>query len=202
CSNTPNSNEKTASLLPITCLLLSQLPSNRFRFVSWHRLEHCEITGDQLTCPRVREGPSEEELFQREGEHLQKLSNLPISCQELNLSYQDLGDPFQKANFLRILRRLIRVEKLQLVNNSLTNLNSVCLPRCRILNLHCNHLVCLRQLPKLPAVEHLCLSENAISSLGGLGALENSPLRSLNLTRNPVTFTLDYRHSSHKTTVL
>lgn len=48
---------------------------------------------------------------------------------ELNLSYQDLGDPFQQENFLRILRRLIRVEKLQLVDNSLTNLSSVRLPR-------------------------------------------------------------------------
>ncbi|XP_029374219.1 uncharacterized protein LOC115053552 [Echeneis naucrates] len=195
---------------PDSGLVSTPLPSNRFRFVSWHRLEHCEITGDQLTCPRVREGPSEEELFQREGgDRLlewgrrsreetglrweERMQENWENCLELNLSYQDLGDPFQKANFLRILRRLIRVEKLQLVNNSLTNLNSVCLPRCRILNLHCNHLVCLRQLPKLPAVEHLCLSENAISSLGGLGALENSPLRSLNLTRNPVTFTLDYR---------
>ena len=62
-----------------------------------------------------------------------------------------------------------------------------------MLNLQRNHLVCLRQLPKLPAVEHLCLSENAIGSLGGLGALGNSPLRSLNLTHNPVTFTQDYR---------
>ncbi|KAM7413368.1 hypothetical protein PAMA_020655 [Pampus argenteus] len=141
-----------------------KLPSSRFRFVSWHRLEPCDVTGDQLTCPR-----------------------------ELNLSYQDLGDPFQQENFIRILRRLIRVEKLQLIDNSLTNLSSVRLPRCRILNLHRNHLVCLRQLPKLPAVEHLCLSENAIVSLGGLGALGNSPLRSLNLTRNPVTFTQDYR---------
>lgn len=62
-----------------------------------------------------------------------------------------------------------------------------------MLNVHRNHLVCLRQLPKLPMVEHLCLSENAISSLEGLGALRNSPLKSLNLTRNPVTFTQDYR---------
>ena len=33
-----------------------KLPSSRFRFVSWHRLEQCDVTGDQLTCPRVREG--------------------------------------------------------------------------------------------------------------------------------------------------
>lgn len=65
--------------------------------------------------------------------------------------------------------------------------------RCRVLNMHRNHLGCFRQLPKLPAVEHLCLSENAIGSLGGLGALGSSPLRSLTLTHNPVTFTQDYR---------
>lgn len=49
--------------------------------------------------------------------------------QELNLSYQDLGDPYQLENFVRILRRLIRVEKLQLIDNSLINLSSVRLPR-------------------------------------------------------------------------
>uniref|UniRef100_A0A672H2M5 U2A'/phosphoprotein 32 family A C-terminal domain-containing protein n=1 Tax=Salarias fasciatus TaxID=181472 RepID=A0A672H2M5_SALFA len=175
-----------------------------------HRLEQCDVTGDQLTCPRVREGPSEEELSLRDGtghywergrrtrrEEGQRWEERRQenweNCVELNLSYQDLGDPFQRENFLRILRRLIRVEKLQLIDNSLTNLSSVRLPRCRMLNLHRNHLVCLRQLPKLPAVEHLCLSENAIASLGGLAALGNSPLRSLNLNRNPVTFTQDYR---------
>ncbi|XP_061683746.1 leucine-rich repeat-containing protein 9 [Syngnathoides biaculeatus] len=158
-------------------------------------------------------GPSDEELFQREADSVcverwkrrrrrkeeegqsweERRQENWENCLELNLSYQDLGDAFQQENFLRILRRLIRVQKLQLVNNSLSNLNSVCLPRCRVLNLHQNHLVSLRQLPKLPAVEQLCLSENAISSLGGLDVLSNSPLRSLNLTLNPVTFTQDYR---------
>lgn len=33
-----------------------QLPSSRFRFSSWHRLQQCDVTGDQLTSPRVREG--------------------------------------------------------------------------------------------------------------------------------------------------
>lgn len=153
--------------------------------------------------------------------------------QELNLSYQDLGDPFQRDNFLRILRRLIRVEKLQLVSDWLTDLSSVRLPRletrtqnapqqasnhcperwfwtlsglpvvqssascslarCKMLHLQQNHLVGVHQLPKLPLVEHLCLSDNTISSLGGLGALGKSPLRSLSLIRNPVSFMPDYR---------
>ncbi|XP_069547400.1 leucine-rich repeat-containing protein 46 [Brachyistius frenatus] len=208
-SRTPLSVEHS----PDSGLVSTPLPSNRFRFVSWHRLEQCDVTGDQLTCPRVREGPSEEDLCQREAADIsletaarkrrrrrdegqrweERLQENWENCLELNLSYQDLGDPFQRENFLRILRRLIRVEKLQLIDNSLTNLSSVRLPRCRMLNLHHNHLVCLRQLPKLPSVEQLCLSENAIGSLGGLGALGNSPLRSLNLTRNPVTFTQGYR---------
>lgn len=49
--------------------------------------------------------------------------------QVLNLSYQDLGDPYQLENFTRILKRLIRVEHLQLVDNSLKDLSSVRLPR-------------------------------------------------------------------------
>ncbi|CAL8335364.1 unnamed protein product [Boreogadus saida] len=202
---------------PDSGVVSTPLPSSRFRFVSWHRLEQSDVRGNQLTCPRVREGPPEEELLIREeGDVLQerwggrrrrrteelegqrweeRLQENWENCLELNLSYQDLGDPFQRDNFFRILRRLIRVEKLQLVDNSLTDLSSVCLPRCKVLNLQRNHLVCLRrQLPKLPALEHLCLSDNAISSLGGLGAaLGGAPLHSLTLSRNPVTFTQDYR---------
>lgn len=68
---------------------------------------------------------------EKEGDRERKTLTIrpPVSSQELNLSYQDLGDPFQQENFLRILRRLIRVEKLQLVDNTLTNLSSVRLPR-------------------------------------------------------------------------
>ncbi|XP_046891822.1 uncharacterized protein LOC124477819 [Hypomesus transpacificus] len=196
---------------PDSGIVTTPLPSSRFRFVSWHRLQESDVTGDQLTSPRVREGPSEEELFLREGfddaplkrgrhrrreegqRWAERLQENWENCLDLNLSYQDLGDPYQQENFLRILHRLIRVEELQLVNNALTDLSSIRLPRCKSLNLHRNHLTSVRQLPKLPAVEHLCLSENAIITLGGLGALGATPLRSLTLTRNPVTFAPDYR---------
>ncbi|POI22266.1 hypothetical protein CIB84_013986 [Bambusicola thoracicus] len=54
-------------------------------------------------------------------------SSVPL--QELNLSFQDLGDLYQVENFRRILQRLIRVEKLWLVDNSLTDLSAIRLPR-------------------------------------------------------------------------
>lgn len=85
---------------------------------TYARMQDCEDTANHacLTCHS----------------HLLSLViHLAFSSQELNLSYQDLGDPFQQENFLRILRRLIRVEKLQLVDNSLTDLSSVRLPRCK-----------------------------------------------------------------------
>ncbi|KAF3848012.1 hypothetical protein F7725_021040, partial [Dissostichus mawsoni] len=194
---------------PDSGLVATPLPSSRFRFVSWHRLEQCDVTGDQLTCPRVREGPSDEELFQREGEDLclergrrrrreeeegqrweDRLQENWENCLELNLSYQDLGDPFQKENFLRILRRLIRVEKLQLVDNSLTNLSSVRLPR--MLNLQRNHLLCLRQLPKLPPWStSLCL--RTPSAPWGSGGSGGQPAALPQPEPQPRDFTQDYR---------
>ncbi|XP_029629896.1 uncharacterized protein LOC115206859 [Salmo trutta] len=198
---------------PDSGIVTTPLPSSRFRFASWQRLEESDVRGDQLSCPRVREGPSEDNLFLREDDiplerggrrrrrrqeeegqrWEERLQENWENCVEMNLSYQDLGDPFQQENFSRILRRLIRVERLQLINNSLTDLSSICLPRCRSLNLHRNHLTCVHQLPKLPAVEHLCLTENSISTLGGLGALGTSPLHSLTLRSNPVNYIQDYR---------
>ncbi len=47
--------------------------------------------------------------------------------QEVNLSYQDLGDPYQVKNFHRCLKRLIRCRHLQLIENSLTDLSSITL---------------------------------------------------------------------------
>ena len=56
--------------------------------------------------------------------------------QSVNLSYQDLGHPYQKKEFQRVLRRLIRCEHLQLIENSLTDLSTVFLPRFVIVLTH------------------------------------------------------------------
>ncbi|XP_068135392.1 protein tilB homolog isoform X2 [Hyperolius riggenbachi] len=183
------------------------LPCDVFKYLTWHKLKEHDVQGTQIRCPRVREGPSQDELVIRGEEHLslkgaqvndkeiwrQRLQENWENCVNINLSYQDLGDPYQQNNFYRILRRLIRVERLWLVDNSLKDLSAIRLPRCIELNLTKNHFTSFKQLPKLPAIQHLSLAENNIESLSGLADLRNSPLESLILKSNPCEFLEDYR---------
>ncbi|KAM4770504.1 uncharacterized protein ACIQIH_011986 isoform 3-T3 [Cyanocitta cristata] len=168
--------------------LPSPLPSDSFKYLGWCDIEEHSVQGNQLHCPRVREGPSEEELFFRKEEHTLKKRK-----RELNLSFQDLGDLYQVENFKRILRRLIRVEKLWLVDNSLTDLSAIRLPRCRELNVNKNHFTSFKQLPKIPQIQHLSLAENNIATLSGISDFRSTPLESLILKRNPCEFQERYR---------
>ena len=49
--------------------------------------------------------------------------------QNANLSYQELQHTYQRDNFLRLLRRLMRVESLILIEDNLVDVSSVSLPR-------------------------------------------------------------------------
>ncbi|XP_070947310.1 protein phosphatase 1 regulatory subunit 7-like isoform X2 [Macaca nemestrina] len=185
----------------------SLLPSDSCKYLTWNKVEQHDIQGSQLRCPRVREGPSEEEQLFRQVECtlpprkrvLEKnkwetwLQENWEDCRNLNISFQDLGDPYQVENFNRILRRLIRVETLWLVDNSLVDLSAIRLPSCRILNMSKNHLMSFKQLPKIPQIQHLSLAENHIETLIGLSSLRYTPLESLILKRNPCEFHQNYR---------
>ncbi|XP_012585647.1 PREDICTED: uncharacterized protein LOC105854121 [Condylura cristata] len=187
--------------------ICSLLPSDSFKYLTWHRVEQHDIQGSQLRCPRVREGPPEEELLLRHEENtLSPQGRVPEKikwktwlqenwedCTNLNLSFQDLGDPYQVENFKRILRRLIRVKTLWLVDNSLVDLSAIRLPSCRILIMNKNHLTSFKQLPKIPQIQHLSLAENHIETLTGLSSLHCTPLESLVLKRNPCEFHQNYR---------
>ncbi|XP_027589103.1 uncharacterized protein LOC113994354 isoform X2 [Pipra filicauda] len=187
--------------------LPSPLPSDSFKYLGWCDIEEHDVRGNQLRCPRVREGPPEEELFFRREQHTLKkrkqvtdtekwekrLQENWENCAELNLSFQDLGDVYQVENFKRILRRLIRVEKLWLVDNSLTDLSAIRLPRCRELNVNKNHFRSFKQLPKIPQIQHLSLAENNIMTLSGISDFRHTPLESLILKRNPCEFQEKYR---------
>ncbi|KAE8604026.1 hypothetical protein XENTR_v10014537 [Xenopus tropicalis] len=185
----------------------SPLPCDPFKYLTWHKLKEHDVQGTQIRCPRVREGPSYEELVTRGEVHLfqeerditdkeiwrKRLQENWEQCLNVNLSYQGLGDPYQQNNFHRILRRLIRVERLWLVDNSLKDLSAIRLPRCTELNLSRNHFTSFKKLPKLPAIQHLSLAENNIETLSGLSNLKHSPLESLLLKSNPCEFLEDYR---------
>ncbi|XP_037380530.2 protein tilB homolog isoform X3 [Talpa occidentalis] len=185
----------------------SLLPSDSFKYLTWQGIEQHDIQGSQLRCPRVREGPPAEELLlQHEECTLPPQRRVPEKikwkiwiqenweeCTNLNISFQDLGDPYQVENFKRILRRLIRVETLWLVDNSLVDLSAVRLPSCRILIMNKNHLTSFKQLPKIPQIQHLSLAENHIEKLTGLASLHCTPLESLVLKRNPCEFHQNYR---------
>ncbi|XP_048360794.1 uncharacterized protein LOC125437372 isoform X4 [Sphaerodactylus townsendi] len=122
--------------------IASPLPSDSVKYLTWHELEEHDVQGSQIRCPRVREGPSAENRFCRGKHHIhcarkqvkeqekwgKRLQENWEDCMSLNLSYQDLGDLYQVENFKRILRRLIRVERLWLVDNSLGDLSAICLP--------------------------------------------------------------------------
>ncbi|KAJ1087884.1 hypothetical protein NDU88_001043 [Pleurodeles waltl] len=187
--------------------IASPLPCDTFKYLSWHKLKEHDVQGTQLRCPRVREGPSDEDLFLRGEEptvkRKRKLTEQEIwqkrlqenweNCLNVNLSFQDLGDPYQQKNFYGILRRLIRVERLWLVDNSLTDLSAIRLPRCRELNISKNHFTSFKQLPKMPQIQHLSLAENNIESLNGIFDLSCTNLESLVLKTNPCEFQENYR---------
>ncbi|XP_073659984.1 acidic leucine-rich nuclear phosphoprotein 32-related protein-like [Tursiops truncatus] len=177
----------------------SLLPSDSFKYLTWHKVEQNDIQGSQLRCPRVREGPSAEELFFRQEctlpprKRVLEKNKWETWLQENWEDCKDLGDPYQVANFNRILRRLIRVETLWLVDNSLVDLSAARLPSCRVLNMNKNHLTSFKQLPKIPQIQHLSLAENHIETLAGLSSLRCTPLESLMLKRNPCEFHQNYR---------
>lgn len=117
------------------------------------------------------------------------------NAESANLSYQDLGDPFQKKEFLRVIRRLIRCEHIQLIEDSLQDLSSVYLPRCTHLYLQRNFLFTFKKLPRSPMLEHLSLQQNNIEKLDGLEVLRKTRLKSLVLKGNPVELDPNYRQS-------
>ncbi|XP_040608570.1 uncharacterized protein LOC121142469 [Mesocricetus auratus] len=189
------------------CGISSSLPSDSYKFLTWCNIEQHDIQGSQLHCPRIRKGPSEECLLSRQvgctlapkKRVLEKnkwemwLQENWEDCKKLNISFQDLGDPYQVENFKRILRRLIRVEILWLVDNSLVDLHTIRLPSCRVLNMSKNCVTSFKQLPKIPQIQQLSLAENHIETLAGLSSLRNTPLESLTLKRNPCEFHQNYR---------
>eukprot|EP00117_Sycon_ciliatum_P006518 scpid50805/ scgid10021/ U2 small nuclear ribonucleoprotein A&apos len=219
-SSGSGSSESSASSTSSTAS--DGLPASRYRHTNWSDLSSTSevVKGDQLKCPRVRQAPlpgdssyegrppearplsrdvhlrsDETVVVRRLNEELSFSENWEEAI-DVNLSYQNLGDPYQKANFKRIMKRLSRCQRLQLIDNHIENLSGFSLPVCVYLNLTKNHIRSFKQLPKLAMILHICLSENAIESLDGLkSALGSTQITKLQLKGNPVVFIPKYRKS-------
>ncbi|KAM8854543.1 uncharacterized protein ACB058_010629 isoform 1-T1 [Synchiropus picturatus] len=210
CSG-PTHSRPSAEPSPDSGLTTTPLPSRRFRFASWHGLDQCDVTGDQLSCPRVRAGPCEgvggavaleprTRTGRRPGQPWERrLQENWENCRVSSPAGHVPGAPRHRLTgaffsgvepVLPGFGRAIPAGELPAhppppdprgaaaAGEQLPEQPEFCPPA---------------KLPKLPAVQHLCLSENAIGSLAGLGELGSSPLRSLSMAHNPVAFTQDYR---------
>jgi len=114
-------------------------------------------------------------------------------CEFVNLSYQDLGHNYQTKEFIKVLRRLIRSEMVELIEDSLSDLSSVFFPKCKYLFLQRNHMTNLKKLPKFGCIEHISLQQNNIVNLNGLEVLKKTTIKSLILRENPVSLQPNYR---------
>ena len=104
----------------------------------WHWLSECGLSLVMLTV-RVWEGQSVLALtfvVWLGPTEVSTCSFITVNChvfltlfQFCNLSYQDQQHGYQVSNFIRVLKRLIIVEELNLVSNGLTDLHSVTFPK-------------------------------------------------------------------------
>ncbi|CAB3979275.1 leucine-rich repeat-containing 46-like isoform X1 [Paramuricea clavata] len=181
------------------------LPSSKYRYTKWHDIDHMEVKGNMLRSPRIRRAPNgynvstiQDEETSSQWKRRKRLSyqnklECWETCEAVNLSFQELGHSFQIKQFLAVLQKLIRCESLQLMDNGLTDLSSIYLPRCKYLCLQRNYLSNLKKLPKAPMLEHLSLQQNNITSLEGLSILRRTTIISLTLRDNPIELDPYYR---------
>ncbi|XP_046850167.1 leucine-rich repeat-containing protein 49-like [Xenia sp. Carnegie-2017] len=190
-SNSKHSHDYGQQFLP--------LPSSKYRYTKWYDVDSMEIKGNMLKSPRIRRAPIGYNISTLQHDQKQKRLNYQSklecweTCEAVNLSFQELGHSYQLRQFLAVLQKLIRCESLQLMDNGLTDLRNIYLPRCKHLCLQRNYLSNFKKLPKTPMLEHLSLQKNNIASYEGLSALRKTSIVSLNLKDNPIEFDPWYR---------
>ncbi|KAK3586707.1 hypothetical protein CHS0354_020709 [Potamilus streckersoni] len=186
---------------------LPQLPSYKLQYSVWHELRSACAHGDELLAPRIRRGQDDPEFdmmnedgtsihHSKKGSEKTKQRNILEKWETVkfaNFPYQDLSHGYQKSNFKRILKQLIRVEELNLTHNNLDDLGSFSFPCCETLNLNNNHLPSFKDLPSTPRIKHLFVEDNDIHDFIGLERYSGTPLEELCLRGNPITYLVNYR---------
>eukprot|EP00759_Apiculatamorpha_spiralis_P004206 PhF_6_TR12555/c0_g1_i1/m.19676 len=157
----------------------------------WTQISNVKLPVAGLRCPRVRLNPSELETNATRLEALQKIGESEtkqLEIPELNLSYQNLGDPYQYAALKTALLLNSRVHVLCLNNNELSTLREgIDLPCVTELHLSHNAFCSFDELPDvLPNLKTLHISNNFIGTLHGLTESRFPKLQVLTLKGNPV----------------
>eukprot|EP00795_Rhopilema_esculentum_P007256 gene7256-12941_t len=87
----------------------------------------------------------------KQQDYRNKLEDWP-NCKFVNLSYQELGHGYQLKEFYKVLRKLLRCQEIELMDNSLADLHTISFPRVfKILP----DLKLLDGLPKTPLDEQM-----------------------------------------------
>merc|ERR1711957_169531 len=159
-----------------------------YKYFTWLSIPDNTVKTEELTAPRIRDAPDAPEVpsLQIQNGNFAKVKNL-------NLPYQELAQEYQLKKFIGILKQNGNSAKLvHLQGNRLKTLKTVEFLQADRVYLQHNLLPSFSDLPKMEKVTHIYLQDNCIDRLD---KIKNLPagLQSLDLSRNPVTFTIDYR---------
>ena len=160
-----------------------------YKYFTWLSIPDNDIKSEELSAPRIREAPDAPEI-----PNLQ-ISNGNFSrVRNLNLPYQELAQEYQLKKFMQVLKQNGgKANLVHLQGNRLKTLKGVNFSQADQVYLQHNLLPSFSDLPKMEKVSSLYLQDNCIDSLNEIKKVLPVTLQSLDLSRNPVTFTLNYR---------
>ena len=134
-----------AELTPDKSVALLPADRDEFRHVRFFELKDQPVKASDVHSPRIRQGPSHPIKLPGTVYDGPKASSKPLSqadgvtdwenVEEVNLSYQSLGDTYQHEAFMKTMHKLMRCKRLILMHNSLASLGGVHLKVCGFINL-------------------------------------------------------------------
>jgi len=129
--------------------------------------------------------PAESEF--EPSERFQEALNASIDTETaLNLSYQDLGHPYQWQYFVKMVPYFENLRELNLSKNRLSELPGFDMPHLERLNLSWNRFDNLSGVPAMGELRELDLTGNNLDTAKGIYKFQN--LESLCLRENPVEY--------------
>eukprot|EP00002_Diphylleia_rotans_P029961 TRINITY_DN6128_c0_g1_i1.p1 TRINITY_DN6128_c0_g1~~TRINITY_DN6128_c0_g1_i1.p1 ORF type:complete len:602 (-),score=141.56 TRINITY_DN6128_c0_g1_i1:249-2054(-) len=175
----------------------------------WFTLQSGSSTDVVPKAPRIRLPPPQDTLLNDPSKSKIEIENLvdtyherlleqidsarieSPSVEEINLSYQSLGQDWQFDGFKKHLKSFTALKKLIITDNSIQTLRKIVLPELQVLIACRNEIPNFQELPDCPKLIELNLASNLIDAPSGL--LRFPELKKLVLRRNPIAMKVGYR---------